>query len=98
MSNSTILYERIWYLPTSLVDKSGRITLLGHIYRIKRTKSNNILLDNKVDGWEFDNESELATFIGKNKAVELPLEAEGQPRFVPTRIRNMVAKAKVSHE
>ena len=92
MSKSTVVYDRIWYLPTSLVAKDGSVTLIGHIFKIKRTDTGNILLDNKTNAWEFKDELEMVSFIRKNKACALPYEAEGSPRFVPRRIANMVYK------
>ena len=80
---------------TSLVAKDGSVTLIGHIFKIKRTDTGNILLDNKTNAWDFPNDGEMVSFIRKNKACALPYEAEGNPRFIPTRIRNMVKKFKV---
>jgi len=94
MSKSTVVYSRIWYLPTSLVAKDGSVTLIGHVFNIKHTETGNILLDNKTDAWEFANEDVMATFIRKNRACALPYEAEGNPRFIPTKVRNLVKKFK----
>lgn len=92
MSKTTIVYERIWYLPTSLVAKDGSATLIGHVFKIKKTDTGNVLLDNKIDAWDFPSESEMVTFIKKDRACALPYEAEGNPRFIPTRIRSIVKK------
>lgn len=90
---SSIEYERIWYLPTFLQDKqSPKCTLIGHIYQIRRSDMGNFNLSNKIDAWEFEDESALAEFIRKNRAVELPPEADGQPRYVPQRIKTRLNK------
>jgi hypothetical protein len=92
---STIVYDRIWYAPTFLKNKTDSgCTLLGHIYQIRKSDKGNFNLNNKADAWEFSDEHELVSFINRNKAVELPLEAEGQPLYVPDRVKNRLKKLK----
>lgn len=96
---STTVYEKIWYLPTYLKNKTDTgCTLLGHVYTIRRSDMGNYNLHNRVDAWHFDNDDELADFIQSKKARELPSEADGQPRFVPNFVKNKLAKLKAQSQ
>lgn len=96
MRKTTILYDKIWYLPTSLVDKTtGRVTLIVHRYQLRQGPKN-INISNKLDAIEFANEKEMAETIQHKRYVALPEEADGNPQYIPNRIKTLRDKYKAS--
>lgn len=87
---SKIIYDKFWYYPTSLVDKNGKVTLLGHHYTMRQGQ--NITLTNKIDALEFDNEKAMVEFIRRKRLRALPEEADGQPQYVPKRLITLKKK------
>lgn len=90
MSKTKVIYDKFWYLPTALVDRSGKITLLGHHYTMKQGKT--ITLTNKIEAFEFQDDNALAHFIHSKRPSVLPNEADGQPRYIPTQILSLKRK------
>lgn len=90
MSKSKVIYDKFWYLPTTLVDKSGKITLLGHHYTMRQGKT--ITLTNKIDAFEFQDGSAMAHFIRSKHLRALPDEADGQPRYIPAQVLSLKRK------
>lgn len=88
---SNILYDKIWYLPTSLVAKDGSVTLLVHRYQI-RQGSINVIISNKLDALEFSSKKEMAEEITRKRYRALPPEADGNPQYIPRRIKTLKAK------
>jgi hypothetical protein len=91
MSKSTVLYDKFWYHPTSLVAKDGKVTLLGHRYQIRRGAVN-IILSNKIDALEFADSQEMVEEIQKKRYRALPEEADGDTQYVPQRVKALKKK------
>jgi hypothetical protein len=95
MIKPEILYEKIWYLNTYLkskTDESG--SLITHLYVIKKTPKGYFKLDNKLDVQTFSTDEELAQYIERHDARELPDEADGNPKFVPQEVQDLMAAFK----
>lgn len=87
---SKIIYDKFWYLPTSLVDKTGKVTLLGHHYTMRQGV--NVTLTNKIDALEFENTDAMTEFIQRKRLRALPSEADGNPQYIPKRLQNLKRK------
>lgn len=90
MSKSTIIYDKFWYNPTSLVDRQGRVTLLGHRYILR--KGIHITLTNKIEAFDFDSTPAMVEAIQRKRMRRLPQEADGQPQYVPKRVQTLKQK------
>lgn len=91
MSNTVVLYDKVWYLPTSLVDKEGRVTLIVHRYQLRRG-SINVNISNKLDALEFSSQKEMTNTILRKRFRALPSEADGNPQYIPRRIQTLRKK------
>lgn len=90
MNSTAVLYDKIWYLPTSLVSRDGSVTLIVHHYQIRRGKG--VYLRNKLDAIDFSNEKEMADTITRKRFRALPEEAEGQPQYIAKRVLSLMRK------
>ena len=91
MSKTTVLYDKFWYLPTSLVAKDGKVTLIGHHYQL-RQGSVNVNISNKLDALEFESEKDMVETINRKRFRALPDEADGNPQYIPQRIKTLHKK------
>jgi len=87
---SKVIYDKFWYHDTTLVDKSGKVTLLGHRYVIRSGKT--VTLTNKIEAFEFDDSQSMVETILRKRHRKLPDEADGQPQYVPKRLLTLKNK------
>jgi hypothetical protein len=83
-----VVAEGWFYLPTFLVDDKygdGTCTLLVRHITAKRAAKAGFRCTIKTDALDFPDEAKLHGWIRHYEAEELPPEADGNPRYLPTR-------------
>lgn len=94
---SEIVLDQTWYLPTYLANKEDPgVTLLTRRYEIRRTPKGNYRLHIETAAPEFESSEAMASAIMTAGWRELPKEADGYPRYVPSEISEALSQYKGS--
>lgn len=82
--------KHIYYEPIFLQGKGDdhRCTLLVRIFDKHLARSGNSVTSVKFDALTYEDEKEMADAIHENNMLELPKEAEGNQKYVPSSLRS----------